>query len=47
MADGAPSEGDLDVVQGTNGKTYLAVSAQGRTADAVRDFKRIYVMELD
>ena len=38
--------GDLDVVLGTDGQTWLAVSAQGLENDAVRDFKRIYVMPI-
>lgn len=39
--------GDHDIVVGTDGKTYLAVAAQGRVDDEVRDFKRIYVLPLD
>jgi Tol biopolymer transport system component len=38
--------GDVDVVQGTDGKTYVAVAAQGLVGDEVRDFKRIYVLQL-
>jgi len=38
--------GDLDVARGTDGRVYLAVTAQGLTGDARRDFKRVYVMEL-
>lgn len=39
--------GDLDLTRGTDGRTWLAVAAQGRTGDATRDYKRIYVMTLD
>lgn len=53
-AGGAPAQvptntvgnGDLDVTKGTDGRTYLAVAAQGRRDDDDRDFKRIYVLEL-
>ncbi len=38
--------GDLDVSTGTDGRVYLAVTAQGLEGDAKRDFKRVYVMEL-
>ena len=38
--------GDLDVTLGTDGRTWLAIAAQGLVHDEVRDFKRIYVMEL-
>ncbi len=38
--------GDLDVARGTDGRDYLAVTAQGMEGDARRDFKRVYVMEL-
>jgi len=38
--------GDLDLTRGTDGRLYLAVTAQGLEADAERDFKRIFVMEL-
>jgi Tol biopolymer transport system component len=37
---------DLDLVRGTDGRIWLAVVAQGKTNDAVRDYKRIYVMEI-
>lgn len=36
--------GDLDLVLGTDGKVWLAVSAQGKVQDKIREFKRIYVM---
>mgnify|MGYP002631834438 CR=1 FL=1 len=38
--------GDHDLVRGTDGKLYLAIAAQGKVEDEVRDFKRIYVVEL-
>lgn len=38
---------DLDVVRRPDGKTWLAVAAQGRVGDAVRDFRRIYTMILE
>ncbi len=38
--------GDLDLSRGTDGRTWLAVCAQGREEDAVREFKRLYVMAL-
>jgi Tol biopolymer transport system component len=38
--------GDLDLVKGKDGKTWLAVAAQGLAGDEVRDFKRVYVLEL-
>lgn len=43
---GTVGNGDLDVVRGTDGATWLAVAAQGRIEDQTRDFKRIYVMQL-
>ena len=46
VSTGTVGNGDLDVVRGTDGRTWLALSAQGSDQDAVRDFKRIYVMEL-
>jgi len=46
LATGTVGNGDLDVTLGTDGHTWLAVSAQGRVEDTVRDFKRIYVMQL-
>ena len=47
VATGTVGNGDLDVVQGTDGNTWLAVAAQGRVEDEVRDYKRVYVMQLD
>jgi Tol biopolymer transport system component len=38
--------GDLDVVRGSDGKTWLAVAAQGGSGDAERSYKRIYAMVL-
>lgn len=43
---GTVGNADLDVVKGTDGRTWLAVAAQGRVNDKTRDFKRVYVMEL-
>lgn len=43
---GTVGNGDLDVTRGTDGATWLALTAQGRAEDTVRDFKRIYVMQL-
>ncbi len=37
---------DVDVVLKPDGSTWLAVAAIGLTGDAVRDFRRIYVMRL-
>lgn len=37
---------DLDVTRGTDGRTYLALTAQGSDQDTQKDFKRVYVMEL-
>ncbi len=44
---GTVGNGDLAVARGTDGRTWLAVAAQGLERDEVRDFKRIYVMPLD
>ena len=38
--------GDLDVVKAADGKLWVAVAAQGLAGDEVRDFKRVYVLEL-
>jgi Tol biopolymer transport system component len=38
---------DLDVALGTDGRTWLAVAAQGRTGDSVRDFRNIYVVVIE
>jgi Tol biopolymer transport system component len=38
--------GDLDVVKAADGKVWVAVAAQGLAGDEVRDFKRVYVLEL-
>ncbi len=43
---GTVGNGDLDVIEGTDGKTWMAISAQGRVDDKTKAFKRIYVMEL-
>ncbi len=44
---GTVGNGDLDVVVGTDGRTYLAVAAQGRADEATKDYKRIYVMVIE
>jgi len=46
LATGTVGNGDVDVVRGTDGRTWLAIAAQGRDNDKVKDFKRVYVMEL-
>ena len=46
IATGTVGNGDLDVIRGTDGNTWLAVAAQGRVEDPVRDYKRIFVMQL-
>lgn len=43
---GTVGNGDLSVVKRADGKVWIAVAAQGRTGDKVRDFKRIYAMAL-
>ncbi len=43
---GTVGNSDIAVTRGTDGQTWLAISAQGLTTDTVRDFKRIYVMAL-
>jgi Tol biopolymer transport system component len=43
---GTVGNGDLDVIKRPDGRAWIALAAQGRTGDAVRDFKRIYVMAL-
>ncbi|MFT5686616.1 MAG: Tol biopolymer transport system component [Myxococcota bacterium] len=35
---------DLSIVEGQDGQTWIALTAQGLASDATRDFKRIYVM---
>ncbi len=46
LATATLGNGDLDVVKGTDGKTWLAIAAQGREGDLTRTFKRIYIMEM-
>lgn len=46
LATATLGNGDLDVARGTDGKTWLAIAAQGREGDLTRTYKRIYVMEL-
>lgn len=43
---GTVGNGDLDLAPGAAGALQLAIAAQGRTGDSVRDFKRIYLLEL-
>jgi Tol biopolymer transport system component len=43
---GTVGNGDLSVVRRADGKVWIAVAAQGRTGDKVRDFKRVYAMPL-
>lgn len=43
---GTVGNDDLAVVRSASGVEWLAVAAQGRVTDAVRDFRRIYVMRL-
>ena len=37
---------DIDIVTGTDGQVWIALTAQGREEDAVRDFRRVYIMVL-
>lgn len=46
VATGTVGNGDLDVARRADGQVWLAVAAQGRTGDKVRDFKRIYAMAI-
>jgi Tol biopolymer transport system component len=43
---GTVGNGDLDVTRAPDGRTWLAVAAQGLTGDQHRGFRRIYTMEL-
>jgi Tol biopolymer transport system component len=47
LSTGTVGNGDLDLGRGTDGRLYLAVTAQGLEGGGKRDFKRVYVMELD
>jgi len=47
LATDTVGNGDVDVARGTDGRTWMAVAAQGLASDKVRDFKRIYVMPID
>lgn len=38
---------DTDIARGPDGRTWLAFTAQGRTGDATRDFRKLYVMPID
>ncbi len=44
---GTVGNADLDVVRRPDGKTWVAVAAQGRLGDAVRDFRRVYAMAVE
>lgn len=44
LATGTVGNGDLDVVKRSDGQVWIAVAAQGRTGDKVRDFRRVYAM---
>jgi Tol biopolymer transport system component len=46
VATGTVGNLDLAVTGRSDGSVWLAVAAQGKTGDAVRDFRRIYVMKL-
>lgn len=43
---GTVGNADLAVAKRSDGKLWLAVAAQGRSGDKVRDFRRIYTMPL-
>ena len=43
---GTVGNGDLSVVKRADGSVWIAVAAQGRTGDKVRDFRRVYAMAL-
>ena len=47
LASDTVGNGDLDVVKATDGKIWVAIAAQGLAGDEVRDFKRVYVLELN
>lgn len=44
---GTVGNGDLDLVRRADGKTWIAVAAQGRLGDAVRDFRRVWAMVIE
>lgn len=46
VATGTVGNADLSVAKRSDGKVWLAVAAQGRTGDRVRDFRKVYVMAL-
>ncbi|MFZ5475516.1 MAG: TolB family protein [Myxococcota bacterium] len=46
IATGTVGNADLDVVKRPDGQVWLAVAAQGRVGDKVRDFRRIYTMAI-
>lgn len=41
---GTVGNGDIDVTRRADGKTWLAVAAQGRVGDSARDFRRVYAV---
>jgi Tol biopolymer transport system component len=43
---GTLGNGDLDLVVGVDGRTWLAISALGRHGDTAREYRRIYTMAL-
>lgn len=47
VSTGTVGNADLDVARRADGKAWLAVAAQGRLGDAVRDFRRIYATVLE
>ena len=47
VASDTVGNGDLDVVKAADGKIRVAITAQGLAGDEVRDFKRVYVLELE
>jgi len=44
---GTVGHGDLDLVQASDGALWLAFVAQGRTVDDERDFKRLFVAQVE
>lgn len=44
---GTVGHGDLDLVRGPDGRTWLAYVAQGRKTDDERSFKRLFVAEVE
>lgn len=46
VATGTVGNADIHVARRVDGRTWLALAAQGRVGDAVRDFRRIYALAL-